>query len=570
MAIIEIIMKRYIYYLIGFLGFLVSCQEPEYVGVETTRQGITSLTAIFTDGQYKDSEAVSYKLTEQDASSERIIIPIPWFFPESSDNETSANMKSMKIKAELDNNFVISPELGILDLTKDNYFTLKKPDGSCREICITGERVKSSACQVISFSLKNPEIAGVVDNTTNVISLITNDDLSSCLADIQLSAHATISPDPTVTPLNYNEPVEFVVTAHNGLDKQTYTVKKDIPKKIPYGFNPASVELLFSIDATNILGIPWLGTNAPTLGAINNNLVVCMGDGTIPMYFNRITGVKQGNIDLGKAKAASVTSDENNHLLICNHVSGGEMCEIYVTSSVTEEPELFYSFVNTSELPLGAKIKVIGDIKTDAVIIITNEGIAGVSSSSVYTRIVIKDGIINTPELIDISATGLAWGAAPVASTSVVAASTSVEDGVFLAYYGDNIFTYLNGENNISAQLAGGNGNLNVNCLDSKCFNKANYVALFYVSHFPMWSVTPQLYLFDVTDKSKLTGDVTSSPALVLANDAIKSYQTATSSVASGDVLIAPTADGFKIYVYYYDNNCASIGAYVADCIKKN
>ena len=63
-----------------------------------------------------------------------------------------------------------------------------------------------------------------------------------------------------------------------------------------------------------------------------------MGDGTTPMYFNRITGVKQGTINLGSAKAASVTSDEANHLLICNHPESGEKCNIYITSSDTQAP----------------------------------------------------------------------------------------------------------------------------------------------------------------------------------------------------------------------------------------
>ena len=53
-----------------------------------------------------------------------------------------------------------------------------------------------------------------------------------------------------------------------------------------------------------------------------------------------------------------------------------------------------------------------------------------------------------------------------------------------------------------------------------------------------------------------------------LANNAITWYQSASYSVASGDVVIAPSADGFKLYIYYYDHNSQVFGAYVADCIK--
>ena len=78
----------------------------------------------------------------------------------------------------------------------------------------------------------------------------------------------------------------------------------------------------------------------------------------------------------------------------------------------------------------------------------------------------------------------------------------------------------------------------------------------------------PQLYLYNVNDKTQLTGsDVASAPCLVLANQNIEWYQQADAGVASGDVLIAPTADGFKFYLYYYDHNSGVIGAYAADCI---
>ncbi|MCS3070112.1 DUF5018 domain-containing protein [Bacteroides faecis] len=54
--------KNLLYLLIGISAFFASCQDPEGVGVDTSRQGITSLTAIFTSGPYKESEAVSHKI----------------------------------------------------------------------------------------------------------------------------------------------------------------------------------------------------------------------------------------------------------------------------------------------------------------------------------------------------------------------------------------------------------------------------------------------------------------------------------------------------------------------------
>ena len=45
--------KNLLYLLIGISAFFASCQDPEGVGVDTSRQGITSLTAIFTSGPYR-------------------------------------------------------------------------------------------------------------------------------------------------------------------------------------------------------------------------------------------------------------------------------------------------------------------------------------------------------------------------------------------------------------------------------------------------------------------------------------------------------------------------------------
>lgn len=45
--------KNLLYLLIGISAFFASCQDPEGVGVDTSRQGITSLTAIFTSGRTK-------------------------------------------------------------------------------------------------------------------------------------------------------------------------------------------------------------------------------------------------------------------------------------------------------------------------------------------------------------------------------------------------------------------------------------------------------------------------------------------------------------------------------------
>lgn len=82
--------KNILYLLLGILALTSSCQDPEYVLPTADRQGITSLTALFTSGPYVDKEAVVYTIA--DASVDKYVIPMPW-----SHEPTVNNLPSKKI-----------------------------------------------------------------------------------------------------------------------------------------------------------------------------------------------------------------------------------------------------------------------------------------------------------------------------------------------------------------------------------------------------------------------------------------------------------------------------------------
>lgn len=545
-----------------------SCVKPEFVEPTATRQGLTSLEAIFTFGPYRDQSMGI--LTISDDSQERFVIPVPWFYPETSDDETTPYMTKVRVKAGLEPNYSIEPPITILDLTEENWFTLTEPDGDSRQICITGERVKSAACELQAFSIYDPALTGVIDASAKKVSLVSADDLSACTAVAQVSAHATISPDPA-QPRNYNDPVEFTITAHDGTTTSTWTVVKEQPEKIDYGFNSTTVTPLFNFDPASRLNFPaYTETVYPTMAMAGGKLVVCLGSGT-PVYLNSVTGVKEGEINLGSATAAAIASDEGGNMLICNHAESTGTVNIWKTTSVTAAPVLFHSFTNSSANPMGYKMKVMGNINAEAQIVITNEGIPEVTVGSSFTVITVSNGEVTSTVSKDIyGTTGLGWGAAPVNNTAVVAASVNPADGYYLSYYSPNQLTWINGDLAIGAQMPTdvannvANGNLNANSLDSKTFNNARYVAWFITSHFPMWGAGPRLYLYDISNPSVIVGH---KP--VLANEGIEWYQQAASGVAAGDVIISPSADGFMMYVYYYDHNSGVIGGYSADCIKR-
>lgn len=562
--------KNLLYTLVGLIAmFATGCQEPEFVSPTVKRQGITSITAIFTSGPYVDKEAIKYIISDNTVNT--YVIPVPWFFPEDSENETSEYMSNMRIKIEIANNCIISPAVTVLDLTKDNHFQFTEPDGTTRDIIIRGERTKSNKCELKTFDIIEPEMGGVIDQDKNTISIITVDDILNVKANYSLSAHATMVPDLETIPFDITDkPFEVTVMAHNGVDKKVYNIVKAVPQKIPYGYRSGSEKLLFNLDIQT-LGFAWKGTNAPSLASIGNNLVVCMGDGTVPVYLNKITGSKIGNVNIGSAKASCVTSDIAGNLLICNYAAGGDVFTVYSTNSVTKAPTQLLSYSNTSGLPIGSKVSVQGDIMTNAKIIATCDGIGGVTGSSSFVRWIITNGVVGAPQVISISGVGT-WGA-PVSNTKVV--SIGVEDSApyFLSYYDPNICYYVDGATNaVSSSIVDDSGNswgMNDNCLDAKVFNNAKYMTLFCVSHFPHWGMAPVLYLYDVSKPSSFTGSLSTSPALAFSADIESKNSDMEGVSATGDVLLVPSIDGYKLNLYYFDNNCKTIGGYEFDCIDR-
>lgn len=570
-------MKK-IYYLliVSALALISSCQKPEYVEPTVERQGITSLTAYFTSGKFVDQQLAKLEISDPDA--DRYVIPIPWFFPEESEDATTFYMTRVRVRAELANDCRIDPPLTIMDLTQENKFTYTNAQGESRQIIITGKRTKSAKCNLISFALTNPyRVDGFINDETKEIYLFTVDDLKGFSAEAVPFAHAKVQTDLTVKK-DYNNEQSVTVLAHDEKTTCTYKILKKYPTKIPYGFRSSSVRQLFNFEPVSRLNFPASTVPVyPSLGYVGGHLVVCFGDGTTPVYLDGLTGVKKGEINLGAATAAAITSDEGGNLIITNHAESAETVNIYRTKSVVDAPELFHSFTNSTDVPVGYHVRVHGNLDADAVIILTYEGIAGVTATSKYTRIVVTAGQVAATETIDLSGLSVGWGAAPTSAAKIVSASETTADGVMFSYYSPadgspythNTLFYVNGKGAVASTLdlianenIAINTNLNSNVLESKTYNNATYTISFITSHFPEWTVKPRLYVFDTTSPSSIKDGVP-----VMYNDAIEMYQTAVSSPAAGDVVMAPSADGFKVFIYYFDHNGGVIGGYVADCI---
>jgi len=576
-------MKKYICILVA-LATLASCHKPEYVLPTATRQGLTSLSAIITSGQYTDQELARLTITDEDVTDYEI--PIPFYYPESSDDETLIYMLKLRVQAELQPNWKISPTLGILDLTEVNEFTLTDPFGNSKQITITGKRVKPSSCALLSMMVEEVKTSGVIYENDSKVLIPYLDDLSKVTVTGQVSPHAKISQIngktyKATTKYNLNDGATITVVAGDGTTTKTYTMEKGIPTLMSQGLRTESIAELCNVDPVTMVGLPAYDNLCyVSLAGIGSKMLVGIGEGRAPFVIDAFTGSKVGEMVLGSAVADCITNDDAGHVLICNAAQGGDVAEtvnIYTTTDPSVAPTLYYSFTNPLPFPIGHRMKVMGDITSDAVIVFTSEGIAEVSLSSTIAWLKVEGGAVTGIYTKDFAPFGLGWGPAPVNFATVVPASvTPDKDGWFLDYYEGNsdpsvthgsddcyILHYIDGKDKDTWVELMGNWSINPNCLDSKTFNGSRYMALLGVSHFPEWDIKPRLHFYDITDPS--------STSVLLKNDAIKIYQKGATDPnvgAAGDVALVPSADGYRLYVYYYDHHTQAIGAYVADCFE--
>ena len=562
------------------LGCLSACHEPEYISSTADRQGLTSLTAIISEGIYANKELTKLTIDEEMYNSGQFVLEIPYYYPETSTDESVYYMTALRIQAELEPNFKIVPGLGLLDMTESYDFTLECPDGTSRPITISAKRVKPSACQLLSFFIEDYAVSGIIYEEEGRVLVPFLEDLSDVTFTAQVSSHAKIS---KISGQSYLPGMKYdlgtgatiTVLAGNGTTSKTYTIEQGIPELLDFGLNTQSIAPLFNIDPVAMAGLPAYTTlSYVSLAGLGNNVIVCTGSDATPVYLNCFTGAKLGQINTGGATVDVITNDEAGHMLLANYAEGGLTAgevNIWRTSSVEAAPTLFYSFTNPVDVPIGHRMKVLGNIDADAVICFTAEGIDGVTTTAKAVYLLVKGGSVQDVYVKDFVSLVGGWGSAPINFATVVPAGLDpVSDGWFLDYYEENcdadgnyLLHYIDGSMNDNIVSRIGDWGNNPNCLDIKEFNGARYMSLFVVSHFPCWGRPPQLYLFDASSPS--------STSLVVSNTSLSFFQDGDYSGdtgASGDVVICPTTDGYRIYIYYYDHHAHSIGAYVADCFK--
>jgi len=547
--------------LLVLLTFMSGCHQPDELLPSVSRDGINSITATFADGTGNFQGFIT-------PGSDEIIIPVPYFFPESSDNQvTESQLTKMRVNANLDDNVTVSPSLLYLDLTKENVITLTDQVKAQKQYKVKGVIRKSAECLLEDFKLPSLGMTGVINETTKTISLVAIGNLEPALAEVTMSYHATISPNPATQALDYNTDIKLTVTAHDGITKNVYTVKKEVPSKLLYGIRTGSAKLMFAKQLKADCGIT--SDNLTGGMAVTRDYVILNTRNANSVYLNAKTGEKLGEIDLGAIKGSLTnfynTADDAGNVLICNLAPNAGAFKVWKLTSVNTTPELMIEW--NEGKAIGRKLSINGSITGNA--IITAPILAAGQQIARWT---IVGGVLTsqTPEIVTMSGLGKGW---TTNADVVYSSATDVTSDYFVASYSDNTFAWVNGlTNTVRKSLDAISTNYIPNAVDYLEFNNAKYVTTNWVNSFT-WGASDAVWLLDVSNDANFAGNLETQTcnAVVWECDRDKYGAKGVAPLVAngngtGDVALRVSEDGYYLYLYFMFTNGYVVG-YQFDCI---
>ena len=541
------LMKKILYIIIAAAAaMLSSCQEPEALIPSESRNGINSVTAYFL---YDDREENEFQ-SEIDYDAGLITVVFPYTYPANSESHLEmADLKKVKLVANLDDNVVVDPPLLIMDLTRDdNFITVTDQKKQKKTYQIVGVIRKSNLCQITKFELPSKNLTGVINETAKTISIIYNDVIGSVLANATLSFGASFQGvDPTVTKCNYDSPVDLTVVAQDGVTTATYTVSISEPDILSKGMRYGSEKFLWKVNLNN-LGI---GNSILTGGiAAIKDYVVLNTRGEDMVVLNAETGAKEGTIALdfkGNVKNFYCTGDLNDNILVCNLTpNDGNVFTVYRIKGIGGAPVKYIEF-DAGGAALGRKMSVYGDLDSDAIITAPVY-----QADNSFYRWKVTGGVLNpTPDLVVIADTDMsAW---TYNCDVVYTSATDVEADYLMANYSalpannDRYHYWMDGKNHvIKYHSPGYSVNWVPNAVDYAVFNGVGFFVSNTINGFD-WGQDDIIYLYDLgqnnLDKAVWQCDKGIYGAWP-TNQVKNGNQT-------GDVALRVSNDGFFMYVYF-------------------
>lgn len=539
----------------ALLAVVMRCQ-PEDLTPTHSEDPLTSITARLSINGFDDLDFTGYP----DANG-KVVIEIPYFYPEASDNQTpSTVLTAAKMSAVLVNNAVITEPLTVMDISTEQ--TIKVIDQVKKERIYTviGKIVKSNLCEITDFQIPALDLAGVIKG--GEISLISIDDIPKTTASVTVSPHATISPDPATTEIDYNGTVTFTVTAFDGVTKKTYTVKKGVPDKIEQGIRDGSAKILFAKKLAEDIGITTINLTGGI--AVSGDYLVINTRNEPLRVINRMTGefvreVSLGDIQ-GGLKNFYITNDDAGHIFICNLSPQAGDFTIWKMKDIDSAPEVYIT--RTAGNAFGRKFSIQGNTDQDAVITApchTNPTIG-------FYRWVVRNGVLGNIEW------GTATGAGPWNNNiDIVYSKPDPTSDYFLHGYSDNRLTWMDGSTNtVKAMLGAISVNYVPNAVDFIEFNNASILATNQVNS-QTWGTADYIWLLDVSNPADFKGtlDAGNVPAVkwfTFGEYGPKAIGHAANGNATGDLGLWQSSNGYYLYLYFMFTNGYVVGVQF-DCI---
>lgn len=201
------------------LTALTSCKEDRGVTNYYHRVNpVISLTAKI-EGFNREFTAIEESLETND-----ILIDLPYYLPEESDNEIDVSKVALEIVFDEEIN-VLSDIPDVVDLRDPFVIKIKNADGAEEDVNIIADIKKSNRAQILSFVLPSVGLNGTIVESVRMIGIDRGGlDLSNLVPEITISSGATIAPDPNEAQ-NFHERVSYTVTAQDGTE-QIYTIEE--------------------------------------------------------------------------------------------------------------------------------------------------------------------------------------------------------------------------------------------------------------------------------------------------------------------------------------------------------
>lgn len=564
-----------------------ACQEPEDLVPAIANKGINSLTVYPTWEGYHTADASAGFTSKIDYEKHTITIQVPYNIPVESDVVTKLeDYTKVWMLVNLDDNATLEPKLTTLDLTQTYKVTLTDQKKQKSEWTIKAVLAKSSACDIESFAIPSLGLSALIDKSAASASLIYFEELQNVFADVVISPHATIVPDPATTAFwcAPGAPKKFTVIAQDGVTSREWVLQQTEPARVEEGIRPGSAQLLWTAKLSS-LGVSTL--NMTTGIAVTDDYLIINTRGEDPLVVDAQKGTTVGTINLGSIKGATssyyMTSDHKGHLVINNRVpDDGGVFRVWRMRDINSTPELFIEFPTTDVY--GDHVSVWGDVYGDATVQAAYCGWTSTGTTSNLTWTV-KGGqtVDMQPYWCQISGVG-GW-----TNGDAIRLGTDATADFLACGYSMNKLTWVDGTTNAARTYIQGtlSGNEGMKAVDAVPFNGVNYVAATMESFFT-WGVAGDMWVFEAKFPQTFSGELIQNTAEGLmeypactvfnlnnddGNDNSGCYgfyggraNDGVNSNAIQDVKLHVTSDGYFMYGYFMFCN-GYVGCVQFDCI---